>query len=149
MQGDTIIVAGETPNWYMVEIDGYEINGYVSKQFVSEEEVTPKTDEERQAAIEQEISGSTVEDGETTEVAGTVVSSSVDEEYGVGFYAEPFEIEATAGANVRQAPSSDGEIINTIASGTVVTVTGYTDRWYKIEYDGTVGYVNQNLFATE
>ena len=50
---------------------------------------------------------------------------------------------------MRSTPAQDGEIINTIASGTSVTAIGYTDRWYKVEYNGTVGYVNQNLFTAE
>ncbi|MCD7765189.1 MAG: SH3 domain-containing protein [Lachnospiraceae bacterium] len=50
---------------------------------------------------------------------------------------------------MRSEPSQDGEIIGTIASGTQVTAVGYTDRWYKISYNGTVGYVNKNLFSAE
>ena len=64
-------------------------------------------------------------------------------------YAESFPIQATTGANMRQTPAQDGEILNTIASGTNVKAIGYTDRWYKVEYDGAVGYVNKNLFAAE
>ena len=30
-QGDQIVVVGETPNWYEVDVDGYEEHGYVSK----------------------------------------------------------------------------------------------------------------------
>jgi uncharacterized protein YgiM (DUF1202 family) len=108
------------------------------------ESVEPKSEEERAAQAD----GTTSVEGEVVDASANV-NSSVDAEYGVGAYAEPFEVSATAGANVRQTPASDGEIINVISSGTVVTVVGYTDRWYKIEYDGTVGYVNQNLFATE
>ena len=46
-QGETIRVVGETPNWYVVDLEDYEDNGYVSKQFVSDQEVAPKTEEER------------------------------------------------------------------------------------------------------
>lgn len=140
-QGDSIIVTGETPNWYVVELEDYETKGYVSKDFVSDGEVEPKSDEER-AALEESYD-------ESAESSENAVNSSVDAEYGVGAYAEPFEIEATAGANVRQTPAADGEIINTISTGTIVKVIGYTDRWYKIEHDGMTGYVNQNLFAVE
>ena len=73
----------------------------------------------------------------------------MDAQYNVETYAESFPIEATTGANMRQTPAQDGEIINTISSGTKVTAIGYTDRWYKVEYDGAVGYVNKNLFAAE
>lgn len=135
--GDTIIVVGETPNWYMVELDEYEVTGYVSKQFVSETQVEAGTVEENTGSSDS---------GEDSSTASAGVSSSVDAEYGVGLYAEPFEIAASTGANVRETPSSDGQIMGVVSSGTVVKVVGYTDRWYKIEYDGTYGYANKNLF---
>lgn len=160
MQGDQVTVVGETPNWYVVELDDYDSNGYVSKQFVSAEKVEEKTDEERQAAIEKELSstqnsGSTGSDSASTSedassgtsgaVSGTD-TSAVDSEYGVGDFAESYSVEAATGANIRSTPAQDGEIVGTIASGTTVTALGETDRWYKIEYNGTIGYVNKNLF---
>lgn len=146
-QGESIMVVGETPNWYVVDLEDYEDHGYVSKQFVSEQEVAPKTEAER----EQLANGTSSSDngGETAPASTGASSSSVDLEYSVETYAESFPIQATAGANMRQAPAQDGEIINTIASGTNVTAIGYTDRWYKIEYNGTIGYVNKNLFTAE
>lgn len=146
-QGERIIAVGETPNWYVVQLDDYEENGYVSKQFVSTDEVEPKSEEERAQLNATATTGST--DGETSTGSSTTGSSSVDAEYSVEAYAESFPIQATAGANMRQTPSQDGEIIQTIASGTSVTAVGYTDRWYKIEYDGNVGYVNKNLFSAD
>ena len=150
-QGDQIVVVGETPNWYEVDVDGYEEHGYVSKQFVSEEVVAPKTDEERQQAIEQELSGQTAAntDGTAASAAASSDSSSVDAEYGVGAFAESFPIQAATGANVRKTPSQDGEIIQTIGSGETVTALGETDRWYKVDINGTVGYVNKNLFNAQ
>lgn len=140
-QGEQIIVYGETPNWYKVDVEDYDFPGYVSKQFVSDAEVEPKTEEERAQANETvaDVSSSTV----------SAEASSTDLEYSVEMYAESFPIMASTGANVRSTPAQDGEIIQTIASGTSVTAIGYTDRWYKVDYNGTVGYVNKNLFATE
>lgn len=150
-QGEQITVVGETPNWYKVNVDDYEIPGYVSKQFMSESEVAPKTEEER-AQLAAQGAGETVSGTDaSTESASSsnTASSASDAEYGVETYAESFPIQATTGANMRNTPAQDGEIIETIASGTNVTAIGYTDRWYKVEYNGTVGYVNKNLFASE
>lgn len=154
-QGETIRLVGETPNWYVVDLDDYESNGYVSKQFVSDTEVAPKTEEEREqlangtapTTTTSSDSGETA--GTTTAPVSTAGTSAADTQFGVEVYAESFPIQATAGANMRLEPSQDGEIINTIASGTNVTAIGYTDRWYKVDYNGTVGYVNKNLFAAE
>ena len=149
-QGDQVTVVGETPNWYIVDVDDYDSNGYVSKQYMSESEVAPKTDEERQQLIEQQLSNETsASDSTGDSAAASTDTSSVDLEYNVMTYADSFPVVATTGANMRSTPSQDGEIIQTIASGTTLTAVGYTDRWYKVEYDGTVGYVNQNLFSAE
>ena len=155
-QGDKVIVVGETPNWCVVDLEDYETNGYVSKQFLSDTEVSPKTDEERQQLIEQELTG-TVTSGETSNgtdgntSAGTSSSdtSSVDLQYNVGAFAESFTVYAVTGANLRSTPAQDGDIIQTVASGTSVKAVGETDRWYKVDVNGTIGYVNKNLFATE
>ncbi len=144
-QGESIMVIGETPNWYVVDLEEYEDHGYVSKQFVSDQEVAPKTESEREALA----NGTSSAGGSGETSPSSTGSSSVDAEFSVEMYAESFPIQATAGANMRQTPSQDGEIINTIASGTNVTAVGYTDRWYKIDYNGTIGYVNKNLFAAE
>lgn len=156
MQGDKVTIVGETPNWYVVELEGYESKGYVSKKFMSETEVAPKTEEERLQIIEQQAndaastgdSGSG-DSGSSNTGSSSNDTSSVDAEYGVGAYAESFTIQASTGANLRTTPAQDGEIIATIASGTNVTALGETDRWYKVDYDGTVGYVNKNLFAAQ
>ena len=152
-QGDKVIVVVETPNWCVVDLEDYDTNGYVSKQFLSDTQVDPKTDEERQQLIEQELSGSAAGSGETSadtsSAGGSTDTSSVDLEYNVGAFAESFTVYAMTGANLRSTPAQDGEIIQTVASGTSVKAVGETDRWYKVDVDGTIGYVNKNLFSTE
>ncbi|MCR5160694.1 MAG: SH3 domain-containing protein [Lachnospiraceae bacterium] len=126
-QGEEVTVIGETPGWYVVEKSDF--SGYVRKDVLSETAVEPKSPEER--AEQSGSSGS-----ETT---------SVDLEYNVQTYAESFTIQLGSDANLRSAPSSDAGIIGTIPTDTVVTALGSTDEWYKVEFDGTVGYVNRNL----
>lgn len=140
-QGERVTIIGETANWYKVDVDDYDIPGYVSKDFMSEEEVEPKTPEEREQLAN--------ETGASAASTASTGSSAVDLEYSVETYAESFPIQATTGANLRSTPTQDGEILGTIASGSNVTAIGYTDRWYKVEADGVVGYVNKNLFAAE
>ncbi len=171
-QGERVTVIGETPNWAVVLLEEYDSQGYVSKQFLSDSEVAEKTSEEREQAIMEEL-GLTSETGagtvtETpagtdasqgtpavpteTPAASTPVStdtSSVDAQYGVESYEEGFQVYAMTGANLRATPAQDGEIIQTIASGTGLKALGYTDRWYKVDLNGTIGYVNRNLFSDE
>ena len=126
-QGEEVTVIGETPGWYVVEKSDF--SGYVRKDVLSETAVEPKSPEER-----AELAGSS--GSETT---------SVDLEYNVQTYAESFTIQLGSDANLRSAPSSDAGIIGTIPVDTVVTALGSTDEWYKVDFDGTVGYVNRNL----
>ncbi|MDO5344403.1 MAG: SH3 domain-containing protein [Lachnospiraceae bacterium] len=128
-QGEEVTVSAETKNWYKIQKDGY--SGYVYKDGLSETAVEPKSAEERQQIMEQQGNASS--------------SSATDLEYDVRSYAESFPLILSADANVRSVPSEEGNILNTISSGTSVTALGETDRWYKIEYDGITGYVNKNL----
>ncbi len=156
-QGEAITVVGETPGWYIVDLEDYEQNGYVSKEFVSGDVVEPKSEEERAAIAAGETVPSDGEDtssddgnSSSTPVStgtNTVPASDIDQQYSIETYDQTFAIEATAGANIREAPSQDGDIIGVIASGTSVTALGGTDRWYKIDYNGMIGYVNRNLFS--
>ncbi len=69
------------------------------------------------------------------------------------YFAIPF-IEATAprsgivstagGAlNIRSRPTTASAVIGTIPNGAAVTVNGQFDEWYVVDYNGVVGYVNQ------
>lgn len=73
--------------------------------------------------------------------------SQIDEEYGVTMYENTFTLQSISGVNMREKPSSDAEILATIASDTIVTVIGSTEHWYKIEYNDMIGYSHQNMFG--
>ena len=67
-------------------------------------------------------------------------------EYDVTTYADSFSLVLSADANVRSEPSlENGSVLTALTSGTSVTALGETNRWYKIEYDGTVGFINKNM----
>ena len=51
----------------------------------------------------------------------------------------------------RTVPSSEGDEICSIAEGEAVTVTGYCNEtgWYRIEYEGQIGYVHHRHLTEE
>lgn len=54
--------------------------------------------------------------------------------------------------NVRKGPSTSFDIIGTLNGGDKVNIVGKSNNWYKIEYNGTYGYVSGSyieLDATE
>ena len=58
---------------------------------------------------------------------------------------------AKSSVNVRDLPSSDGEKLGKLSEGAEVKVTGQCNetKWYRIEYDGKVGYVSNKYLTTE
>ena len=120
-QGEEVTVTGETPHWFVVELD--ELTGYVRKDLLSDAEVTPKTEEER----------------------ANNVSEAENMELGVSAFAEHFTIQMSSDANLRKQPNEQGEIIGTVRADEILTATGETDEWYQVMIDETVAYVNKNL----
>ena len=53
--------------------------------------------------------------------------------------------------NVRDMPSTDGQKIGALKAAQEVTVTGQCNEtsWYRIDYNGQVGYVSNNYIAAE
>lgn len=51
--------------------------------------------------------------------------------------------------NVRNAPSTEGDIVGTLGDGSMVTVVEEVGDWYRIETDTLVGYCKSEFFLTE
>ena len=50
------------------------------------------------------------------------------------------------GVNVRSSASTDGEVLDSVNSGTIVTVTGLVDGWYSVTCQyGTEGYIRSDF----
>ncbi len=126
-QGEEVVVIGETPHWYKVSKEDW--TGYVYKNNLSETAVDPKTPEERSEAAENAPAV-------TVPAAGAETAND---------YAESFTIQMASDANIRAEASDQGNIIGTVAEGSVITAVGESDNWYRVDVDGTVGYVSKNL----
>lgn len=48
---------------------------------------------------------------------------------------------------MRSGPSTGSSILGTYSSGTSMTVTGVSGSWYKVEYNGTTGYVRSDYMS--
>ena len=46
--------------------------------------------------------------------------------------------------NLREAPNTDSEILGEVPGGTTVEVLGKDGTWYRVLYNGTVGYIRQD-----
>lgn len=63
------------------------------------------------------------------------VSETVDVSLGAGFV-------KGSEVRMRSAASTDSTILGTYDSGTVMIVIGVSGEWYKVNFGGTIGYVN-------
>lgn len=48
---------------------------------------------------------------------------------------------------MRSSASTSSSILGTYNSGTTMTVTGVSGAWYKVDYNGTDGYVYSNYLS--
>ena len=133
-QGEAVTVIAKTPHWYKVQKEDY--TGYVHKQFISETNVEPKTDEEREQAAAQTAEPA----GETAPAAEAPAPAA-----NVSGYADSFPIQIASDANVRSDASATADVIGVLNAGSTVTAIGESDSWYQIDFNGSVGYVNKNL----
>ncbi len=49
--------------------------------------------------------------------------------------------------NIRRSPSTSSSIVGTLSNNTKVVILEKTNGWYKISYNGTVGYVSASYLA--
>lgn len=64
--------------------------------------------------------------------------------------AYPKTMIATADINVRESADIDADVIGGYDEGDELTVTGISDEWYIVEYNGETGYINaQYVKASE
>ena len=154
-QGQTATVIGETPNWYEITMSftddegtTREQTGFVAKQFMSDTEVQPKTEEERAAAAAAAQTAPET-DAAAAQTADQTASApqTADQTASVQQTAPAGGTTVTMGsdANIRSDASQTSEVLGTVSAGEQVTVIGDADGWYQIDYNGVQGYVNKNL----
>lgn len=132
-QGEPISVIAKTPHWYKVQKEDF--TGYVSRKFVSETNVEPKTDEEREAEQGPPPLATAQDQAEPAPAVSAEVSG----------YADSFPIQIASDANVRASAGENADVIGVLNAGTTVTAIGESGDWYQIAYNGGTGFVNKNL----
>ncbi len=54
---------------------------------------------------------------------------------------------SASGVRMRSGPSTDYSIMGTYYSGTSMNVIGINNGWYKVQYNGSTGYIRSDLFT--
>ncbi|MBR4941129.1 MAG: SH3 domain-containing protein [Clostridia bacterium] len=115
--GDTFTVISKSGSWFCVS-DANGQKGYISASYLT----TSVYDKGSQDSDEEEIPEYTVYDMNSS---GMCVVDSV---------------------NVRKHPTTDSSILGSLSYGEKASVTGYSNGWYRIEFNGSKGFVNGNYF---
>lgn len=150
--GDSMIILGEENDWYKVNVDGKI--GYMKKLYVNDECIAfattqnlnlRQTADSKGAVVNQFNQGDpmTVIEKEGDwykvfydETIGYVSKDFVDFQYNI--YIDGSDI------NMRKGATTESEVITTLDNAEIITVLNKTGEWYKVRYDGKIGYVKDS-----
>ena len=110
-KGASLTVTGVSGSWYKVDLNGSD--GYIRSDYLSFGSGTGSAGDSSTASA-----GSS----SVTSASGTGVINASD-------------------VRLRSGPSTSYSILDVFSSGTSMTVTGDAGDWYKVDYNGTEGYV--------
>lgn len=123
----------DVPTTETQEIESVDVSEKIATEKESEvtEEITPEQTEEPEA---------TAEPTETAEPEPQYTYADLSQ-----------TMYAKQSVNVRSLPSTDGEKLGGLSTAQEVTVTGQCNEtsWYRIDYNGNVGYVSNNYLVNE
>lgn len=131
-KGDQVIVVGETPQWFKVNINGNI--GYVSKAFLVNQPVTSTEDEQQEEPDEQRPQA------DSSTKTNAEMNSRVDYDSTATFY-------TTAEVNIRTQPGTDSGVVDVCGGGQTISVIGETDNWFIVSVNGTTGYVSKSYVS--
>ena len=176
-EGKTVVIIGETGNWYEIEFNGS--TAYVSKDYISLSAPTPEVVKQTgyvynlngtllnvrpkpstsQAAIGTLSEGKTVviigETGNWYEIEFNGSTAYVSKDY-ISLTAPTPEVVKQTGyvynlngtlLNVRPQPSTSQAAIGTLSEGKTVVIIGETGNWYEIEFNGSTAYVSKDYIS--
>ena len=173
-EGETVVIIGETDNWYEIEFNG--TTAYVSKDYISLTEPTPEVVKQTGYVynlngtllnVRPQPSTSQAAIGKLSEGETVVIIGETDNWYEIEFngstayvskdyisLTEPTpEVVKQTGyvynlngtlLNVRPQPSTSQAAIGKLSEGETVVIIGETDNWYEIEFNGSTAYVSKD-----
>lgn len=125
-QGDKVEIKDKEGDWTQIEIQGSDIRGFVQSTLIVTLTNTPRP---------------TRTPGPTNRPRSTSVP--VQNASGQVYIAG-----AQGSVNVRSGPSTADTILGSLTTGTLVTITGESAGWYRINYKNGTGWVSKQLTST-
>lgn len=81
----------------------------------------------------------------TTPTVTTTVTSTITPQFKVGGYAQVANV--TSYGNLRANPTTDAAILTTVPKGTILSLSDFSNGWYKVSYNGKTGWMSGSLFG--
>ncbi len=129
--------AGNT--WYKVQVDA-TTTGYIRADLVTLSGDTPTTSTPSTSTPSTSTS-TTVEQGGTPVVSEDIIQVT------------PVTGKTSGDVRVRKGPSTSTSVIDSVSSGTEVTVTGYEEasdgKWYYLSYNSKTGYIRSDFISLD
>ena len=80
--------------------------------------------------------------GITCYIHNNMITASTDSD---GFTAVSDNVTVKADANIRTSPDLNSSVVTVATAGTVLSRTGISDSWSRVEYNGQVCYIHNNM----
>ena len=89
--------------------------------------------------------------GKTQTAAGTAQNGGTaqTEANGTKEYGYDAYLYTNDHVNVRKMPGTDAEVLDTMAKGDKVKVTGESDGWFKVDINGNTGYIRKDFLVNQ
>lgn len=118
--GNSVNIVGETGTWYKIKYNSSY--AYVHKDYITENK--PSSDNNTSTGTTNGSSSNTNGSAsESMQATGTIINVSTN-------------------LRVRKTPSTSGLVLGYVLNNQKVDITGKEGDWYKINFNGSVGYVS-------
>ena len=131
-----ITIIEELNDWY--RISNLESEGWARKSNIQNavvEENIENSDQKEETNTSNVENVTETDNNEKEETTNTITEISK-----VGY-------EKADGLNIRKEPTTSSEAIHSLSFNSKITITGEVDGWYRINYEGKVGFVSQKYVS--
>lgn len=134
-----ITIIEELNDWYRIsnlENEGWARKSNIQNAVVEENIENTENNDQKEETNTSDVENVTKTDNnEKEETTNTITEISK-----VGYV-------KADGLNIRKEPTTSSEAIHSLSFNSKITITGEVDGWYRINYEGKVGFVSQKYVS--
>ena len=134
-----ITIIEELNDWYRIsnlENEGWVRKSNIQNAIVEENIENTENNDQKEETNTSDVENVTKTDNDEKEEA----TNTITEISKVGYV-------KADGLNIREEPTTSSEAIHSLSFNSKITITGEVDGWYRINYEGKVGFVSQKYVS--